>query len=118
VRESLSRMLSRVFEVETASGVADARRTMSGAHFDAILCDVMMNDGGGEAFFSWLQRERPSSATRVIFVTGGVTDDASRRFLEAQDQPVLYKPVDLITVERAVDEVSMGYVDSGTHQLA
>jgi signal transduction histidine kinase/ActR/RegA family two-component response regulator len=118
VRESLSRMLSRVFEVETASGVADARRTVSGAHFDAILCDVMMDDGGGEAFFSWLQRERPASATRVIFVTGGVTDDASRRFLDAQDQPVLYKPVDLITVERAVDEVSMGYVDSGQQPLA
>ncbi len=108
VREGLSRMLSRAFEVETAAGVGDARRSVSGAHFDAILCDVMMDDGGGEAFFSWLQRERPSSAGRVIFVTGGVTDDASRRFLDAQGQPVLYKPVDLITVERAVDEVSIG----------
>jgi hypothetical protein len=28
--------------------------------------------------------------------------------LDGQDQPVLYKPVDLLTVERAVDEVSMG----------
>jgi signal transduction histidine kinase len=108
VRESLSRMLSKVFDVETASGVSDARRTVSGAHFDAILCDVMMDEGGGEAFYSWLQRERPSSAGRVIFVTGGVTDEASRRFLDAQGQPVLYKPVDLITVERAVDEVSIG----------
>lgn len=117
VRESLSRMLSRAFEVETASGVGDARRTVSGQHFDAILCDVMMDEGGGEAFFSWLQRERPSSATRVIFVTGGVTDDASRRFLDAQGQPVLYKPVDLLTVERAVDEVSIGYVDSGQQPL-
>lgn len=108
VRESLSRMLSKAFQVETASGVGDARRTVSGAHFDAILCDVMMDEGGGQAFFSWLQRERPSSAGRVIFVTGGVTDDASRRFLDAQGQPVLYKPVDLLTVERAVDEVSLG----------
>jgi signal transduction histidine kinase/CheY-like chemotaxis protein len=117
VRESLSRMLSRAFEVETAAGVADARRSVSGSHFDAILCDVMMDDGGGEAFFSWLKRERPSSATRVIFVTGGVTDDASRRFLDAQEQPVLYKPVDLITVERAVDEVNVGYTDSGQQPL-
>jgi signal transduction histidine kinase/ActR/RegA family two-component response regulator len=113
VRESLSRMLSKVFQVETASGVSDARRSMSGAHFDAILCDVMMDDGGGEAFFAWLKRERPAAASRVIFVTGGVTDEASRRFLDAQDQPVLYKPVDLITVERAVDEVSIGPTPSG-----
>ena len=118
VRESLSRMLSRAFDVETASGVGDARRSVSGAHFDAILCDVMMDDGGGEAFFTWLQRERPASAERVIFVTGGVTDEASRRFLDAQEQPVLYKPVDLMTVERAVDEVSIGYDDSGRHKLA
>ena len=108
VRESLSRMLSKAFEVETASGVSDARRCVSSAHFDAILCDVMMDEGGGEAFYSWLLRERPQSAAHVIFVTGGVTDDASRRFLDGQGQPVLYKPVDLLTVERAVDEVSMG----------
>jgi len=108
VRESLSRMLSKVFDVETATGVSDARLRVSGAHFDAILCDVMMDEGGGEAFYSWLRRDRPSSAERVIFVTGGVTDEASRRFLDGQGQPVLYKPVDLLTVERAVDEVSVG----------
>jgi signal transduction histidine kinase/CheY-like chemotaxis protein len=108
VRESLSRMLSKAFHVETAGGVGDARRSMDGAHFDAILCDVMMDEGGGEAFYSWLRRERPSSAGRVIFVTGGVTDEASRRFLDTQGQPVLYKPVDLLTVERAVDELSLG----------
>ncbi len=113
VRESLSRMLSRIFDVETASGVSDARRTVSGAHFDAILCDVMMDEGGGEAFYSWLQHERPKLAARVIFVTGGVTDEASRRFLDGQEQPVLYKPVDLLTVERAVDEVAIFGVSSG-----
>ena len=112
VRESLSRMLSKAFEVQTATGVGDARRSVSGAHFDAILCDVMMDDGGGEAFYSWLRNERPTSASRVIFVTGGVTDETSRRFLDAQDQPVLYKPVDLLTVERAVDEVSLGVSSS------
>lgn len=118
VRESLSRMLSKAFDVETATGVSDARRCVGGAHFDAILCDVMMDDGGGEAFYSWLLQERPSSATRVIFVTGGVTDEASRRFLDGQDQPVLYKPVDLITVERAVDEVSVAVAPSGQSSLA
>lgn len=118
VRESLSRMLSKIFQVETASGVREARRSVSGAHFDAILCDVMMDDGGGEAFFGWLQRERPASASRVIFVTGGVTDESSRRFLDGQEQPVLYKPVDLITVERAVDEVSIGLTPSGRHEPA
>jgi signal transduction histidine kinase/ActR/RegA family two-component response regulator len=118
VRESLSRMLSKVFEVETAAGVADARGSVSRAHFDAILCDVMMDDGGGEALYSWLKNERPSSASRVIFVTGGVTDDASRRFLDTQQQPVLYKPVDLITVERAVDELSIGYEGTNESKLA
>jgi signal transduction histidine kinase/ActR/RegA family two-component response regulator len=105
VREGLSRMLSRAFVVETAIGVSDARDAVAAAHFDAILCDVMMDEGGGEAFFSWLQRERPSLAEHVIFVTGGITDETAQRFLERQAQPVLYKPVDLTAVERAVDEV-------------
>lgn len=118
VRESLSRMLSKVFQVETSSGVRDARQKVSSAHFDAILCDVMMDEGGGEAFYSWLLSERPQSAARVIFVTGGVTDDASRRFLDEQPQPVLYKPVDLITIERAVDEVSLSETGSNRHVLS
>jgi signal transduction histidine kinase/ActR/RegA family two-component response regulator len=118
VRESLSRMLSKVFEVETATGVGDARGCVSRAHFDAILCDVMMDEGGGEAFYGWLKSERPSSAARVIFVTGGVTDDAARRFLDAQEQPVLYKPVDLLTVERAVDELHVGYAQTSQSKLA
>jgi DNA-binding NarL/FixJ family response regulator len=118
VRESLSRMLSKVFQVETSSGVRDARQNVSGAHFDAILCDVMMDDGGGEAFYTWLLSERPQSAARVIFVTGGVTDDASRRFLDEQPQPVLYKPVDLLTIERAVDEVSLSETGSNHHELS
>jgi hypothetical protein len=50
-------------------------------------------------------------------VTGGVTDDASRRFLDTQPQPVLYKPVDLITIERAVDEVSLSETGSNRHAL-
>ncbi len=116
VRESLSRMLSRTFEVEAASGVSDARLRTGGSHFDAVLCDVMMDDGGGEAFYGWLRRERPSLAERVIFVTGGVTDAASRRFLDEQAQPVLYKPVDLAAVERAIDQVLLG--QAGSEQQA
>ncbi len=112
VREGLSRMLSRAFVVQTAAGVGDAQLAVGRAHFDAILCDVMMAEGGGEAFFSWLQDERPSSASRVIFVTGGVTDEPSRHFLAKQTQPVLYKPVDLFAIECAVDQVNLGYADA------
>ena len=96
------------YEVFTATSARQGFDKVRELLPDAILCDVMMDEGGGEAFYSWLRRERPSSAGRVIFVTGGVTDEASRRFLDDQEQPVLYKPVDLLTVERAVDQVSVG----------
>jgi hypothetical protein len=60
--------------VEAATLISDARRVVSSTHFDAIACEVVTDESGGEAFYSWLQRERRSSAQRVSFVTSGVTD--------------------------------------------
>jgi hypothetical protein len=71
-------MPPRVFRVETATRASDGGRVVSSAHFDAISCDVATGESGGEAFYSWLQRERRSSAQRVSFMTSGVTDEVSR----------------------------------------
>src|SRR5258708_13228711 len=92
VRDAVRRMLSRSFEVEIAGGCEEALDKIAHATFDAVLCDLMMASGGGEALFDKLQATCPELASRLIFVTGGATDEASKAFLARQPQPGPSKP--------------------------
>jgi PAS domain S-box-containing protein len=108
VLRTLERILSPVHDVAVASGAAEAlARIGPGAHFDAILCDVMMPDVTGMDLYRELERRGDGLASRVIFVTGGALVDEIRRFLEEVGAPVIEKPFApaqiLAAVARLVD---------------
>jgi signal transduction histidine kinase/CheY-like chemotaxis protein len=108
VRDALRRMLSRSFEVDIASGGQEALDKIAQESFDVILCDLMMASGGGEVLFAKLQAACPELASRLIFVTGGATDEPSKAFLARQTQPVLYKPVDPASLIAKIDQMVKG----------
>jgi CheY-like chemotaxis protein len=91
--------------VAVADGVEPALARLAAERFDAVLCDVMMPDGGGERVYRTLRESAPALASRIVFVTGGTTTAAARRFLDEQPQPVLEKPLDLSTLARAVERL-------------
>jgi signal transduction histidine kinase/ActR/RegA family two-component response regulator len=106
IRDALRRMLSRSFDVEVASNVAEGLAKVEQIDFDVVLCDLMMTaGGGGEELFEALCQRAPAIAKRLVFVTGGATDDRSRAFLERQGQPVLYKPLDPAALEQAMQSI-------------
>ena len=89
----LSRILSPRFEVVTASGATTAMQHIErGESFDAILCDLIMPNGGGEALQAGLAAQRPALLPRLVFMTGGAFTARSRQILEQGSSPVLYKP--------------------------
>jgi CheY-like chemotaxis protein len=45
--------------------------------FDIIFCDVVMPGMSGAQFYEELARESPTMASRVAFMTGGVTEGAA-----------------------------------------
>jgi CheY-like chemotaxis protein len=91
--------------VAVADGVEPALTRLAAERFDAVLCDVMMPGGGGERVYRTLEASAPAMARRVVFVTGGTTTSAARRFLDEQPQPVLEKPLDLGTLAGAVERL-------------
>ncbi len=92
---ALSRSLG-AHSVEGCSGVEAAlKRVAAGPNdFDVIVCDVMMADGGGERLEQELRVNYPALADRMIFITGGATNDKHADFIRRMGARVLMKPFD------------------------
>lgn len=94
VRSLLRRMLRKDFDVEEASGGREALdRLVSGEHFDAVLCDLLMPHMTGMDLYQRLARSDPRHARCMIFLTGGAFTPRARAFLEQVENPRLEKPM-------------------------
>jgi CheY-like chemotaxis protein len=60
--------------------------------FDAIVCDLQMNDGTGIDVYEHIVAHAPTLAERVIFMTGGAFTERAKDFLDRCPRPVLEKP--------------------------
>ena len=102
---ALKRALSS-HEVTVVDGGAPALKAIQasslGAAFDLVICDVMMPDLSGPRLYESLRESHPALLGRFVFITGGVLQEGSRKFLESVENPVLYKPFDLNAVRELV----------------
>lgn len=108
VARVLERALSRVYDVRVASSVGAALEAVASAPFDAVLCDVMMPDGGAEAFQAALFALGSSLERRMLFVTGGARTPSARRFVERERDRVLFKPFPPAELVAAVERAFAG----------
>jgi signal transduction histidine kinase/ActR/RegA family two-component response regulator len=107
LRSALRRCLKSRYEVALTDGTESALAMLRDDDaWDLIVCDLMMADGGGARVYDTLRAERPGLAARMIFLTGGAVTSEARSFLDAQPQPVLYKPLDLIAFARLAEQLS------------
>jgi PAS domain S-box-containing protein len=74
--------------------------------FDAVVCDLQMNDGTGVDVYEYLCQRAPDLARRVIFTTGGAFTQGAREFLGRCPQPVLEKPFDTARLTALVSETA------------
>ncbi|MGB8933427.1 MAG: response regulator, partial [Anaeromyxobacteraceae bacterium] len=103
VGRSLQRILSREHDVEIADRARAALdRIAGGERFDAVLCDLMMPDVSGMAFFDEVAILDPGLQGRIVFVTGGAFTEAARDFLDRVANLRLEKPVDPTTLRETV----------------
>lgn len=76
------RILLDDHEVSVVSSGPAARELLaSGASFDVILCDLMLEGFSGMDLARWLEEARPELAPRLVFMTGGAFTDEARQFL-------------------------------------
>jgi len=107
VLEGLGRALRGSCSVETADGVevALAKIRARPDDFDAVVCDVVMPDGGGERLYGELVAQHPALAAKTLFLTGGAPGDDARRFLDQHADRLLLKPLDSATLYSMVERM-------------
>jgi CheY-like chemotaxis protein len=105
VRRPMAKFLNRRgAEVYEAGDGAQALAILDREPVDVILADLRMPRMSGTELFSALQVERPQLATRVLFLSGDVSQLADPGSTPVPRERVLVKPVELAELERRVAE--------------
>jgi PAS domain S-box-containing protein len=93
-------------EATVCSSPGRALELLREADFDLIFSDFRMPQMNGAEFHRALTSLRPAMARRIIFVTGDVVNEETRRFLESTGNTFIRKPFDLAHVARAAAEMT------------
>ncbi len=105
VVELLADYLGDEFEVETASNGREGLERSQRKSFDLIFLDIRMPDMSGREMFETLRAVRPVLADRVVFTTGDVVQEETRKFLDSVSQPCLPKPFSLEAVSEMIERI-------------
>jgi PAS domain S-box-containing protein len=96
VLRALQRALEPEYDVTVATGGKEAVAALSAdSGYALVLCDVMMPDLSGPDVHAWARRTDPDLAQRIVFITGGATDEGAKAFLDGVENLVVEKPVDV-----------------------
>ncbi|MCB9594475.1 MAG: response regulator [Sandaracinaceae bacterium] len=97
------RLLLEEHEVTVATSGSEAREELEHGAFDAILCDLMLDDTSGVELTSWIREHHPKLAERVVVMTGGaVTAEDRALFRSLPPERRLDKPFTAAQVRAAL----------------
>jgi signal transduction histidine kinase len=111
VRRPMAKFLSRRgARVDEAQDGAEALERLDGAggQADVIVADLRMPRMGGVELFAALEDTRPALASRVLFLSGDISQLAEPGNTPVPRERVLVKPVELAELERRILEFMRG----------
>lgn len=89
LRETL---VPRGYEVDLARDGESGLQKLNSRHYDLMLCDWKMPGLNGQQVYERVQASNPEFCHRIIFITGDVVNEKTRKFLEEQNKVCLAKP--------------------------
>lgn len=96
----LSRALRRALrnhDVRTAATASEAEIILLDPAYvpHLVICDVYLPGQNGNVLHERIKRERPETADRFVFITGGVLRQVEADYIKGSRRPTLQKPVEL-----------------------
>jgi signal transduction histidine kinase len=105
VREALT---PRGYEVDIASDGATGLQRMAEKQYDVALCDWKMPGLNGQQVYERARAMNPTLSSKMIFITGDVINERTRKFLEQQNKICLPKPFTIVEFRAAIKKVLAG----------
>lgn len=106
VLNSFERLLRGQGEVTSVGGGREAVELLrNDQDWDAVLCDLMMPEIGGDDLYEMVQEQWPELAERWAFITGGAFTGSAADFLRMTHAVILDKPVTTADLHRTVKDL-------------
>jgi signal transduction histidine kinase/CheY-like chemotaxis protein len=110
IRMFISAALSRSGHfVETTADAGEALAKMDSNSYDVVLTDIRMPGMSGIELYENIKPRRPELAGRFIFITGDVSDNNTRMFLENNRLSYITKPFGSKALVQKVSDVLASY---------
>jgi two-component system, NtrC family, sensor kinase len=102
VREALT---PQGYEVDIALDGATALQRVAEKQYDVALCDWKMPGLNGQQVYERVRAVNPALSARMIFITGDIINERTRKFLEQQNKLCLPKPFTIVEFRAAIKKV-------------
>ena len=113
VAEALRDMFGAGHETKIVTSGSDAFALLTqepdDQHYDVILCDLHMPDISGMELHQKLSMNRPATAERMVFMTGGTFTERSREFVHRVSNACIDKPIDVQQLRDLVAKKILGH---------
>lgn len=104
--EAAGRAMARILGAHDVVVRTDAVEALAeierGARYDAIVCDLAMDEMDGVELEAAIRQRVPELAERMLFVTGGAITPAASAFVRSSQRPILMKPFSADELRAAV----------------
>ncbi|MGZ8920320.1 MAG: response regulator, partial [Limisphaerales bacterium] len=106
IAELLSEMLQLLgFSPTTCYSPVTALEMLAQQDFDVVLSDFRMPQMNGDEFFRRAVTANPSLKSRIVFLTGDIMSEETRRLFSGGRSRHLSKPFDITAVQQVISDV-------------
>ena len=102
----VARILSRLLEDHEVTTITDAEKALDEIcenDFELIFCDLSMPVLSGDTLYRLAEERAPGSATKFVFMTGGVFTVEGQQFLKEIPNQVLHKPFETAKLDAIIN---------------
>jgi two-component system NtrC family sensor kinase len=109
IRDVLTRVLSEVgYRTDSASDAKGALTKLTKNGYDLCIIDLKLPRISGRRLYEIMKDKYPSSAEKVMFITGDTITPSTQNFLDSTGRPYLIKPFNPKVAVGLVEEILGG----------